>query len=614
MRFPMMLSAPRPSLSGKPSRLCLALLVGLTLVALGQRLGSSNFMLPHDRDPDSHLVTSQLAVFRDAPFFIQGDLFNRKGLFLSSIYPHLLGRVAHLVDQVVPHKLPDPNAALDVHLKSPAHDERLLRRVVAILSAAVVPGTFAMALHFVPPWWALFAAGLSTFSLLGLVLGSMARPHAPAAALVSLTLAAALYLRRENSTRAFALAGLACALAVGSLHNALAVVLAVLAAVLLRDAPARRFTDMRVLLPVGFFGLSLVAFWPFLILGSEMVDPHAVKPAAGALRIGHEQVLLSEFDGSGVRAVLATLRSFEPITALLAFAAAAVWTWRLVRRKHLKTEVKSAAVLASYALPYGAVIMAFNQTSQRFVLPLVPVLCCLAAWGLRELSLGRRIYRNATLALATCALVVPAVAGCRWAWLRSQPDSLTKVAQWFQANTERARTRIGLHCTFDLPLARTESGLFLADGQRRYDIYSHWGKYQQQLFRAVPKWPGERWSLFAVHGPKELKTLSSDAEREAYYDSWALEYIVMPTAGGAALHPALQGAHSFVASRADLVQRFPQRIDGAELLGSSGEDSSNFLRFALTTDCLGPAVELYRFRQHSGPTSFQGLEAKRPDK
>ncbi len=550
-------------------------------------------MLPHDRDPDSHIVPSQLHMFRGAPLFLGHGKLDREGLYFSSIYPHLIGRLAWLVDTLAPRVYPAPQAPLEVHLRAAGHDERLVRRVVAALSVGSVPGAYLLARHFVPAWWAVFAAGLSCFSLLGLSLSTMARPHAPAAALMTLALAAILELRRRGTTGSYWRAGMWSGLAVGTLHNALAVLLAGAAALLARRGSVRGLLERRSWIPLGCVCFCLACFWPFLLLGQAVVDPGSLSAARSPLRVGSEMVHWHEFDGSGTWAVAHTLASFEPLSAALACGALAAWLGSAWKNERWPRPSAAAFVLACFVVPYALSICAYNQTSQRFVLPLVPVLGCLASWGLWRLSLRSRPLRHVALALVALSVGVPAYAGSRWLGLRRKPDTLAQAAAWLSENVDGATQRVGIHCAYDLPLARRDEGLFGADGANLREVYSPWGRYQQQLLRALPSWPGERWTLVSLHEPRAIQGLRSDTDLARYYHGFDLDYAIFPAASETRASLVLQKLRNFVSSEAPLAQRFPDSFSRPDCIGNAGENSSCFLLDALTRDRLGPPIEIF---------------------
>ncbi len=570
--------------------------MALTLFALVTRLWTCDFALPHCKDSDSHLVATQLSTFRDTPLFLREGNLDWDALHASGIYPHLLGRVAHLVSPDAPRSIDGPTAFAYDHQLAAGSDERLMRQVVAILSVGIVPGTFALARSFVPAWWALLAAALSAFSLLDVGFSVTARPHAVAASFVTLALAACLKLRQRGTTAAFLAAGAWTALAIGTLQNAVPVLFAGLAAVLLRERPTRRFTDPRLLLPVALVCLSLLCFWPFLwtVPWKPAQAPGSEVPAS--LQLANQQLWFSDFHGRGARVVFLTLRSFEPLTALFALLAAGVWILRAARKQLDSQRAKDCAVLCCYAVPYLAFLCAFDKSMQRFVLPLVPLLACMAAWVLHAFSKGKELQRRLAIAAAVLVAAFPAYVSSRWIYLRCQPDTLTTAAFWFRTHAYSSNPRIGLHFALDLPLPRTPEGLFEADGSARHDVYSPWGAYQQMCGPVAESSFVRHWQIFTLFGPQRTPVAEILSDPAAYIRSWNLDYIVLPSPAESSVGPALSPMRDYLVSHADLVASIPESDHQESLLGSWGMDSPQFVKYVMAASAIGPRLEIFRIR------------------
>jgi hypothetical protein len=569
----------------------------LTFVVLVQRACTAAWGLPHLQDSDPHLIGSQLQIFREQPYFLdaRGEL-DRDALFNSSIYPHLIGRLTHAASLLAARPEPEPRSPLAEHLRAAGRDVRLTRLVVAVLSALVVPGSFALARAFVGGWWGLFAAALAGFGLLGLQFGTAARPHAAASALVACGLAACVRLRREPTTRNLAWAGVWTALALGALQNALPVLLSGLAAWVLRSGPRRSRIDVRLLLPLGMCAASVACFWPFAFV-ARTSGTSAFEWTSGGLAVSDQRIWFADFSGLGTLEVLRTFWHYEPLTALLASAACAAWCLGVARRKEVGSSAPDLAVVAAYSLPYLAVLCAFDKTMQRFVLPLVPVLACLAAWLLREWSRRSRPTRALACALATLALALPVTAGARWILLRTRPDTLTSAADWLRANVDPVRTRIGILSTYDLPLARRVENLPGEHGLSEGMGYSPWVAYQARCLARAPEWEGERWALFPLLGPSRPDPARDPTEFDRYMGQLTPDYLLLPSAKEASASEPIRQLHAWALARGALVARSPHS-QGGPWSGRGWTDlDSHFLWQALVARAVGPGWELVRLNR-----------------
>ncbi len=571
----------------------------LMVLLLVQRLCTIDCALPYAKDSDSHLIYTQLELFRLSPWFYADGQIQREGLFVSSIYPHLIGRVAHLASLLVTPEFPPADASLEEHLAFASADARLMRAVVATLSVLIVPGTFALARRFVSPAWSLFAAALAACGLLNQCFSTMARPHAPAAAFVSCALAAFVALRRNPCTRNYVWAGAFAALAIGSLQNGIMLLPAGILAMALSERGPRALLDRRAAIPVACVLLSLLCCWPFLFVRRQAGLRDDLTLEGGELAVSNVQLWIEDFRFGGVERVVSTLSGFEPSTTLLAAMAALLWLARRARRGPPTVERRDVSVVAGYAVPYGVLLCAFDHTMQRFLVPLVPVLACLAAWGLAQLHgpANARWVRRTAVGSALAGLCLPAAVGSRWQYLRTQPTTLELAARWVQERVPKADVRIGLHGTFDLPLVRTDEGLFLDDGTLRRDVYSPWSMHQQRWLAREPDWPGQRWPLQGslVEHP-ELGTEQWQDDPRGCIEHLRLDLVLALAAAETAHTPALAGVHRALAKEGALVASFPDHGRPWQGFGGWTTDMRYFFVGAFFADRLGPWVELFDVR------------------
>jgi hypothetical protein len=377
---------------------------------------------------------------------------------------------------------PDPAASgrleLEQHLSRASKTYSDTRLTVALLSILVVPGTFLLARVFVPSSWSLAAAALAGSSLLELMFAQQARPHAVAAAFFTLALAAAIAVYRRGDALSYAAAGLAAGLTVASLHSGVALGFPLLAAHLLRGRS--RALDPRFALAAAIAAACALAFYRFP--GGDGARAPAVPRLAGSsLIVGTHTIELAHFDGRGLAIVARTLAWYEPV--LLALAVLALAAWLRARRSAVgraDAPRRESWIVASFVLPYLAALALYGETSERFLLPVVPCLAVFGAWGARELA-SLRALRVAVPTAFGVGLALTAACSARLAWLRSRPDTLREVASWLEERLAREPERVFLSpIATDLPLARTADALAGAGGPRpRY--YNVWSRYQAEL-------------------------------------------------------------------------------------------------------------------------------------
>lgn len=420
-------------------RAVLALAVALSLAALALRLQGLGHGLPHAPEPDAYLV-DQARLHRAGVIRTAVDARN------FAKYPHLLSRLQAL--------FPEPGGAaatVEEELARAARPYVHGRLVTALAAGLLVPGVLLLARRFLEPGWALAAAALAATSLLHLELSQQARPHAPVATLVlAAWLAALRHLDRPGPARAL-VAGLAAALAVACLHNGAQALLALGAALFLARGRGERGAGSARLREAALAALPLVVLAP---LAYPFLFPalRRALPVFAADRTGLEPVFPHQagihwaewLDGSGFGEVARLAWSFDPVLAALAATGAALGLVALARRRPVGPQgargarLRELAVVGASALPYLLVLGAFQRTYERFLLPLLPVACCLAVLPLRALARRAPAPAAAGVALALAALALPAAVAAKRAALRARPDTETELAAWLARESDPA--------------------------------------------------------------------------------------------------------------------------------------------------------------------------------
>jgi hypothetical protein len=509
-------------------------------------------------------------------------------------YPHFVADVARLLPRRPSSTGESAPATVEEHLAAAAFTHVQVREIVAAFGVLLVPLVFVLARRFVRDGWALFAAALVATSLLHQSFSQQARPHAVATTLMTATLVASLGLVRTGSWRAYLAAGGLAALSLGSLHNALAILLPGLAAHALRGGGAR-FFDRKLLAPIALCALAVPVFYPFLF--GEVAQPRDVE--GEEVRFAEHAVKLSQFQGRGFRVVGEVLWNYEPVLTVLVLAALAAFA---ISRRVGGGERREWLVLLAFAVPYFVVIGLFERTYERFVLPLIPCLAVIAACGLQVL--GERLSAKLAATLAVLALVVPAAATVQLARLRTQPDTFERAARWFSARPDAASERVYLSATapaLDLPLLRRPEGLLFYGKKPKLPL-SPWTAWQarNEPLASLPAYD-LRW-LTLPRGNARPESLG------AYLESLAPALFVIEVYEQRKNHPFLVKLREELRARGERLARFsPDRDPEAtelelffQLSDHFNDDEQvewpHFTARLLQAEAIGPVLEVWRIQ------------------
>lgn len=347
---------------GLPRRELLAVL-GVVAVALALRLWNlgQNLPLVYNIDESARFVPDAAAFFSQRLGY--RELVNPPGMM------GLLG----IVDQAWfrPQGM-SPSEAL---ARDPAEAYLLGRVVVALLSVAAVPVLYAAARRLVGRTAALVAAGLLAVAFLPVAYSRLALADGPTLLFVALGLLGAAWLLQDDPARrrGIVLAGIAVGLAAGFKYNAGIVVLAPVAALVLRTpesgwpAAIRRCVAMAVVALVAF-----VVANPYVL-----IDPHevwrAIEYQANWSKSGRYvgEPMTNGFAfytwaaGWGV--------GWSPLVAAVLGAALLAWRrWRIA--------VLLLPLVAGYLLVMGPQ----DRFFARWLLPIVPVMAICAGVAVAE--------------------------------------------------------------------------------------------------------------------------------------------------------------------------------------------------------------------------------------
>jgi hypothetical protein len=225
-------------------------LVGILLSALWLRLDGIDWRLPCFPEPDNHVVRQLIDLESHTPPAQREPSFRR--------YPLLLASLARLVP---PAKIPKSDD-LAAHLWAANTSALRVRILSAVLSSALVVLTWNLARRFMRPVAALLASAFTATSLLHVLFSQQARPHGAHATFALLAVLSAIRLRENPGWGSYALAGLACGLALGCLQLGIATLLPLVAAHILRDQRREPAPAWRIALPLAIAGGFAFAFYP----------------------------------------------------------------------------------------------------------------------------------------------------------------------------------------------------------------------------------------------------------------------------------------------------------------------------------------------------------------
>lgn len=571
-------------------------LIALCAVGLVLRLRGIGYLLPTVTQLDGSVIVHQVEMIRAGVPAAESDPH-------AAYYPQLLARAVSL--------LPDPGRlgvgparGLEEHLKLASAAWTQARLVSVLLSILIVPGTWWLARRFLSSGWALLAAALAMTSLLHVVFSSQERPHGTATSFGLLAVLAAIHLRRRGSIVAYLLAGASAGLAIGSLHYGAFVLPAVLAAVLLRDKGPGRASAWWSLAALGIVALCIRWLYPFHFIGGKGFLSLQQVAGERALNLSGQPLKLEKFDGTGFVSIISNAWSYDPTIFLSALLGLAILVWRSRRGVAWidSPRRKDMAVVLAHALPYFFVIGMYAETWERFLMPLIPYLACLAAFGakatLGHLSMRWHLEPTPAAKLSFLAAILPALAlvpAIQVGNARSAPNTLACVADWIQKNGDTADPIVVVPYV-DLPLLHADAAL--AENSKR-PWASNWIRYQM-LLRPEEK-AGARYEVFVVPKPRleALRALADDPI--GYFREFNTRYAVIEVDAG--LETNLDHAREALQKEAELVYRItPERVDEGRSTAFFQRYLGNvltrpFFLFVLEAARMGPTLEIYRLKQ-----------------
>lgn len=583
------------------SRLAWILVALLALVAFGLRLRGISHGLPMVLEQDCKIP-------RQVELLQQGGAEWRSDREFRW-YPLFVAHVVKSGTVALPESAP---TTLEGQLQAAAAPHIQSRLTVALLAVLAIPLTFLLASWFLERRWALVASAFVAFSLLHHSFSQQSRPHAVACATFLAAVVAAVHLRHQGTTLRYALAGAATAIALGTLHTGVLTLGTFLVAHFARRTYKSKWLEPRLFLALLFIALALPVFYPFLFFPAPQESAESAARNLGfdastwTLFLGGHEIFLKQFLGRGIEPTFRSLVSYEPALLVLLCVAGVLVLPRLLRKPADEPKVdnftrrRDTWVVLSFVVPYAVLVLAYERTYERFLLPLLPYLALAAAFALRELAraLARRVPSfgepAGQVGLAAAALALPAFGSWRLSEIRSAPHTTAVAAQWLSSSAQPAQD-IAVWPGLELPLARDLAKVGPWPGPKvpvEARFQWPWTRYQS-LHPDLPA--AERWSLRWM----PAKPLQMRNEPGAYVAEQAGELTVLEVFADNRTDPAGTRVREALRERAELLVRIGPDGPGSESdhpLGYQEETSVPaplFLFRVLNARRTGPVIEVY---------------------
>jgi 4-amino-4-deoxy-L-arabinose transferase-like glycosyltransferase len=367
---------------------------------------------------------------------------------------------------------------------------------------------------------------------------------------------------------------------------------------------------------VALVPIAAAAFASLFYARLPYVDAEGLHLAGeGSHVIARENVT-----GSGFLQCVALLRAHDPALAILAGVGLLVAIGLLATRTSEVTAGGRRAlwIVAAYALPYAAVISIDSEVYERFLLPLVPCIACLAAaavmWIARRAAalasaLARRAGARATpsnaarldgaLRASAFAIVIvaaiaqPGYADLRYVLAATAPDTYQQTAAWLEREPGAHSARILVSSSLVLPVFWSERALRAhAAAERKASL--PWLVYQS----FVPA--DERHPSFDMYAfPVDLM-LREEADLPAlkrYVDELAPDYVILEDIPRANNWPMLRLLRKWAVVEGSVVFETHGESPDVETLGPLDfQDVVELAARIVDTRAFGPKIAIFRIR------------------
>jgi hypothetical protein len=440
------------------------LLAGITVVAALLRCAPLGQLLPHRLEPDPHQGTHLLA----RGLGLDPQQYDERTTYYPALLPALAARLP--AAWTVPE--PPTGAPLERQLAAAARPYLVMRWIGALLAALLPLLAYAVGRRVLGERESVLAAAFVATSSLQQMFALQARPHAAHATLAWVALWTLLRLIERPGALRAAVAAAAGALAVGSLQTGVFLLppaCVALALALRTGARGRRWA----------WAAPTVA-----LLAAALLLP---RPGVGAVGLelspGGHTFEWRLFDGTGLLGLARSLGSYDPLLFVLGLAGALLASLALPRLRAWAADRRALALLGAYALPYAAVLALDGRTTDRYLLPLLPVFAWLAAHALSRACGSARERRFALASML--ALVFPLAVGAKNAVLGLRADTLEQAAAWLDGHAASEGACVYVTPGLHLPRIGQREALLgrLTQGQR---VQSAWLAYQERRAAQLP--------------------------------------------------------------------------------------------------------------------------------
>lgn len=557
----------------------LALVVALSF---GLRFGAITRLLPIQPEPDAYMVgVLRQQVGETTPFPGRYD----------DVYPHLLPILtAHVFGPEALARAP-LDSSLAEHLRAASAPYLLLRYTVAAFAFLLAPLLFLVARRWLEGGSAALAAALLATALLHLAHSAVAKPHAAGATLTWLAILCALrQLERPTWVRMLLTAG-AAGLAIGTIQSGYFTLPVLFAAAFLgwRRTPGRWLAIGAWILPC------------LVVLTGILSSTGGLHVQEGGVRMGSRGHLLrfQSLSGSGLVRWLELFWQHDPLLAVLAAVGLPLALLQAWRARSEPIARGRWLLLASFVLPYALLVSLDRRVVDRYLLPLYPVFCLLAAMALDALQarLPRRVPRSL---LVTLALALPTWTAVRYTWLGTRPSTFDRLATWLEARPGARDAKILLTPNFSPPLFPTQGALHaqLATTAGRAQPWFHYLGQLEHVPATAPAYdlrPLRQRLLQSrpLHGEPDL----TEQAAAAYLEAEAPDLIVLEIREGLDWVPGWDGLYRAIRARAELLTVISG--EGGRMPGESWldyQDPRHLARRVLRAESFGPHIEVYGWR------------------
>ncbi len=510
------------------------------------------------------------------------------------------------------------DAPLARHLAAAGHSVLKSRLVVSVLALLAVPLTYLLARIYASQAVALCAAALCATSLLHLSFSQQARPHGASSATFLAACLGALALFRLGGWVGYALAGLGLAAALGTLQSGALCALAPFVAHILRVWRAedsrsrwRRCFDPRALLVPGLGAAALFVFYPFW--WDDQANQAELGHSGSTMLLGGHMIFGDLFNGAGARIVLRTLWFYDPALLIGTVLAGLLGLVALRRGAAALRSIRPESwILASFFVPYAALVLLYERTYERFLLPLIPLCAVLTARAFAAVLKQLHLHGALRTALGTLLCTATALCALQLSSVRAHPSTHAAAARWIEANlpaetdppAPNAPRPIALFApTLELPLWYAAPRLVDAHDPDVVLWHMWWSRYQARL--AEGRGPAPRYPMVWI--PPDLQALVLDPLR-LLRESGA-DWAVVEVFAENRVHPGGTILRTMLMERARLAARFSPDMNPFAYehpLGYQEESSvepPHFLWRTLHARCMGPVLEIYDLRALLGTSA-----------